>query len=249
MLNQLVKLPPVLILLLLFYNHSLSQRLRPNSSSLRAYKNAIAFYNQSFREELHLFNGKEEQAYPYQFSEGTPYFLSNKWSKGTLDYDGKMYEDVSLLYDVVRDELIYLYFDNRSRIRLIKEKVSEFSIMGHNFINITPDSLFSSSIAPGFYDKLYQGKINLLVKRTKKIDNSIKLSGAETKVFDKDRYYLRKENNYYSVNNKRSLLHKLNDKRKELQPYIRQNKLNFRKDIENAMVKTLAYYDQLIKQK
>ena len=87
MLNQLVKLPPVLILLLLFYNQSLSQRLRP-TSSLPAYKNAIAFYNQSLREELHLFNGKEEQAYPYQFSEGTPYFLSNKWSKGTLDYDG-----------------------------------------------------------------------------------------------------------------------------------------------------------------
>ena len=121
--------------------------------------------------------------------------------------------------------------------------------MGHRFINITPDSLFSSSIAPGFYDKLYHGKMDLFAKRTKKIENSIKLSGAEAKVFYKDHYYLRKENNYYRVSNKRSFLQNLNDKRKELQPYVRQNKLNFRKDIENAMVKTLAYYDQLIKQK
>lgn len=248
MVSQLIKITRVLVLLLLLHNYSISQRLRPNSS-LPAYKNALAFYNQSLKEELHLFNGKEDQGYPYPSSEGTPYFLSDNWSKGTLDYDGKMYEDVSLLYDAVRDVIIYLYFDNRSRIRLSKEKVSKFSIMGHYFINITPDSLFSTSIAPGFYDKLYQGKISLLAKRIKKIENSIKLSGAETKVFYKDHYYLRKDNNYYTVSNKRSFLHRLNDKRKELQPYIRQNKLNFRKDLESAMIKTLAYYDQLIKQK
>ncbi|MEJ7680747.1 MAG: hypothetical protein WKG06_23425 [Segetibacter sp.] len=134
-----------------------------------AYKNALAFYNQSLNEELHLFNGKEDKGYPYQFDNGTPYFLTNNWSKGTLNYDGKVYENVSMLYDVASDEVLYLYFDNRSRIRLVKEKVAGFSIMAHNFIHITPDSLHSSSLAPGFYDELYYGANSLLAKRTKKL--------------------------------------------------------------------------------
>ncbi len=230
----------------MLYFNSKSQSLRPDTSSLPAYKNAVALYNQALKEELHLFNGREEKGYPYQFTEGIPYFLTNKWSKGTLNYDGKIYEDVSLLYDAARDELVYLYFNNASAVMLIKDRVEGFSIMGHNFIHITPDSLHSSSIAPGFYDELYYGNNSLLAKRTKNIQTNIRQSGAEIKVFYKDHYYLLKGDKYYAVSNKKSFLSSLGDKRKELQQYIRQNKLKFKKDIENTMIKTLAYYDKLI---
>ncbi len=245
--DQLRKFPLVLILTISIYSNSKSQGLSPDTSSLPAYKNAVAFYNETLREELHLFNGKEDKVYPYQFTEGTPYFLTNKWSKGALKYDGKMYEDVSLLYDEARDQLVYLYFDNASAVRLIKDKVEGFSIMGHNFIHLTPDSLHSSSLAPGFYDELYRGNNSLLAKRTKNIQTNIRQSGAEIKVFGRDYYYIRKGDNFYSVSNKKSFMQNLSNKRKELQQYIRQNGLNFKKDMENAMVKTLAYYHELIK--
>lgn len=245
--DQLVTFSLVLMLTMLVNSDSKSQGLGLDTSSLPAYKNAVTFYNKTLKEELHLFNGKEDKGYAYQFTEGTPYFLTNKWSKGSLNYNGEIYEDVSLLYDAARDELVYLYFDNASAIRLIKDKVSGFSVMGHHFIHITPDSLHSSSIAPGFYDELYNGNNKLIAKRTKNIQTNIRQSGAEMKVFYKDHYYLRKSDKYYPVNNKRSFLSNLSDKKKELQQYIRQNRLNFKKDIENAMTKTLAYYDQLIK--
>ncbi len=116
--EQIMKFLLVLILLMLFYNHSISQGLSTDSSS-PAYKNAVGFYNQSLNEELHLFNGKEDKGYAYRFDNGTPYFLTNDWSKGSLNYDGKVYENVSLLYDVVSDEVVYLYFDKISRIRLV----------------------------------------------------------------------------------------------------------------------------------
>lgn len=235
----------VLLLLVIFYTSSISQSLVPDTSSAPDYKNAVAFYNQSLSEELHLFNGREYKGYADKFSTGTPYFLTDKWSKGTLHYEGKMYENVSLLYDVAKDELVYLYFDNASAVRLEKQRVSAFSIMNHNFIYIPSDSLHASSMTSGFYDELYHGNNSLIVKRTKNIQTSLRQSGAEIKVFYKDHYYLRRGDRYEAVSNKKTLLHNLSDKRKELQQYIKQNKLSFKKDMENAMTKTVAYYDQL----
>ncbi len=235
----------VLLLLVIFYTSSISQSLVPDTSSAPEYKNAVAFYNQSLSEELHLFNGREYKGYAEQFNEGTPYFLSDKWSKGTLHYEGKMYENVSLLYNVAKDELICLYIDKASAVLLDKQRVSAFSIMNHHFIHLPSDSLHTSSITPGFYDELYHSNNSLIARRTKNIQTFLRQSGAEIKVFSKDHYYLRKGDGYYEVNNKKTFLHNLGDKRKELQQYIRQNKLSFKKDMENAMTKTLAYYDQL----
>lgn len=243
--KQLLKFPLAVLLLILLYHNCISQSLVPDSFASPAYKNTVTYYNQSLSEELHLFNGKENKEYPNVFSTGTPYFISNNWSKGTMNYDGKMYENVSLLYDVVKDEVVNLYFNNISRVQLAKEKVLAFSIRDHNFIHITPDSL-RALVAPGFYDELYHGKTSLLAKRTKNIQSFIHQSGEEFKVFSKDHYYVRKGGDYFPVSNKKSFLRTLGDKRKVLQQYIRQNKLNFRKDKENAMKKTLEYFDQII---
>ena len=243
---QLTKFFLTSLLITVISIHSLSQELLADSSSSPDYKNAVTFYNHSLNEELHVFNGKEDKEYFYKFNEGTPYFITDKWTKGTLDYDGKLYENVSLLYDVLKDEVVYLYFDRISRIRLQKEKVYAFSISGHNFIHVTPDSLSSSSVAAGFYDLLYQGKIALLAKRTKNIQTFIRQNSEEFKVFSKDHYYIKKGDDYYQVSSKKSFIGILTDKRKELQQYIRQNKLNFNKNKEYAMMQTLAYYDQII---
>lgn len=243
--KRLSKFYLALLLSIIIYNNCFSQSLVADSSS-PGYKNAVAFYNQSLSEELHLFNGREDKGYTQQFHSGTPYFISNKWSVGSVKYDGKLYENVSLLYDVARDEVVYLYFDKISRIQLAKEKVAAFSIMGHDFVHITQDSLRSASVVPGFYDQLYHGKVSLLARRTKNIQTFIQQSAEVNDVFSKDHYFIKKGQEYFPISNKRSFLNNLSDKKKELQQYIRRNNLNFKKDIENAMTKTLAYYDQLI---
>ena len=243
--NVFVKFSIVVIALLLFRYQSISQDLVADSS-IAGYKSAVTYYNNSLLEELHLFNGGESKDYTYSFSEGMPYFITNNWSAGNVNYDGKLYENVSILYDVVMDQLICLYFNKISRVTLLKEKVSGFSVLGHSFIHLKPEDLHSSSLTPGFYDQLYKGKISLFARRTKNIQTSFKQTGAERKVFSKNEYFIHKENEYYTVRNKRSFLGSLTDKKKELQQYIRQNRLNFRKDPENTMTKTIAYYNQLV---
>ncbi|MDP9230846.1 MAG: hypothetical protein M3O67_09280, partial [Bacteroidota bacterium] len=242
-----MKTSVIFVIVLLLYVRLSGQGLQPDSSSsLPAFKSIVDFYNKSLSEQLHLYNGKEYKDYPYQFNEGHPYFLSNNWSKGTLNYDGEHYEEVPMLYDVVQDELVILHFDNRSKICLVKEKISSFSLLAHSFVNIQPKNINSSTITEGFYDLLYAGQVSLFAKRTKNIQTFYRQSVSEIKIFKKDHYNLLKKNIYYPVSSKRSFLQQLTDKRKEIQQYIKKNRLSFKNDVENAMVKILAYYDQIM---
>jgi len=56
-------------------------------------------------------------------------------------------------------------------------------------------------------------------------------------------YYLKKGSIYYAVNNKRSLLQALNDRRKEVRKFIRKNDLGIRHDKENTLMKVAAWYN------
>lgn len=234
----------ILVVFFIFCNSSLSQSLAPDTSSLPAFKKVLTFYSKSFGNQLHIYNGKEYRPYRRPFDEGQPYFVTDKWSKGTVSYDGNQYDDVSILYNLVTDELIILDYNDIAMIELLKEKVAGFSVSGHSFLNITHDSLYSADIKEGFYDVLAGGRAALLVKRSKNIQSFIKRS-IELKVFAKEQYYLKKDKHYFSLNGQKSLLEHLDDKRNEIQQYIKQNRLRFRKEPEETMTKIVDYYNQL----
>src|SRR5689334_16687899 len=72
----------------------------------QALDNAVGYYNQ-FRggPTAGLYNGPEQVGYFY-FIEGSAYFGSSEWQKGTVFYDGIYYPDVTLKYDQVKDVVL-----------------------------------------------------------------------------------------------------------------------------------------------
>lgn len=246
-------MPPVqiktLVLFVLFLalrSKSESQTLEPDSTASPDVKNALVVYNASLANQLRLYNGKEYKEYQYSFELGQPFFFHSDWSKGTVMYDGGFYKDVSILYNIVTDQLIIQNHHNFSKIQLIKDKVASFSLLGHSFINIPRDSLLSTNLKPGYYDILSTGNITLLARRTKNIQETVRQT-VEHKIYGKDHFYVKKNNNYVPIQTKKSFLELFPDKKKEIQQYIRKNKLRFRKDQENVMFKVVAYYNQLTK--
>jgi hypothetical protein len=237
------------ILIALFFtvaNNAIAQGLQADTSKpLEA--EMVVLYNQIFTPQLHLYNGKEYRGYNTRFSENTPYFVNSSLFNGTVIYDGSSYQDVPMQYDMVADDLIILNYNKISKIRLIKDKVRSFTMLGHTFINLPPDSVASTGLAEGFYDLLYIGKTSVLARRTKNIQ-TFYASTTETKVFSKDQYYVRKNGKYFSVSSKSSFLNQLSDKKKEIKQYIKDNRIKFRKNFENAMVKIMGYYNQLTNQ-
>jgi hypothetical protein len=117
-------------------------------------------------------------------------------------------------------------------------------VLGHEFVNMSRDSLHSPGLKGGFYDVISPGKITLLAKRVKTIQRKITMA-VEMHVFEGDQYYLKINNVYTPVNTQGAFLRKFADRKSEVQKYMKQNKLNYRSDREGFMKSVVAYYNQL----
>lgn len=192
----------------------------------------------------HLYNGSEYVDYDV-FIKGHQYYESDDWEDGSVHYDGTLYRDVPLLYDVVLDELITDNFAGPLRIRLVSQKVRQFSLPGHTFVRIVTDSLPDTGLRTGFYDQLHSGGVSLLCKRTKIIYEEIESGRVNKEFLSKDRYYIFKDGKYHPVKSKRSVLSLYAGHRKEIQKHLRANKVRYRENPETAMILMTRHYDSL----
>jgi hypothetical protein len=202
-------------------------------------------YNTAIGQQSRLFNGPEYDLYSPTIK-GNAYFSDiNNFTPGTVIYDGIFYKDVPMMYDLYKDVVAVLLYNKFSRFALLNERVQSFDLLNHHFIYIRTDSLNANSINTGFYDQLYSGNLEVLVKRSKAIQNTTGLNTIETYFTSGKSFYLKKGNNYYSIGGQGTLLGILKDKKKELQQFIKANKIKFNKTPEEAMVAIAARYDEL----
>ncbi|MBC7923212.1 MAG: hypothetical protein H7Z75_19205, partial [Ferruginibacter sp.] len=131
---------------------------------------ATDLYTQAIGVHSSLYNGSQHVGYdPHVRSH--PYLESDDWQAGSVRYDGVWYRDVSALYDIVGDELIIQHYNRGFEIQLLREKISHFSLPNHTFVRLVPDST-NAALRAGFYDQLYDGKVAVLAKRTKIVEES-----------------------------------------------------------------------------
>src|SRR5580704_9297457 len=81
----------------------------------RAKAYARSLYGKSIGDQAGLYNGVEYKEFPFRSKdEGHPFYLSDEWIGGDVNYDGEEYQGVSMLYDVITDKVIveqpYSYF-------------------------------------------------------------------------------------------------------------------------------------------
>lgn len=194
-----------------------------------------------------LYNGFDYRGYPHKyFSEGHQFFGGDNFIVGNVVYEGITYRNVPILYDLVNDELVIEHFDKVSRINLIKSKVQEFSFGNHTFIKVEAEQSANHSFSK-YYEKLYSGSVTLLADRQKKITESISGGKITHTTYQVDRYFTYKAGKLHSIKNQGSLLEILEDRKPEIQKYLKSNQLKFKKDPETVMVKIAAYYDEITK--
>lgn len=237
----------VLLFLCSFFSlaSSFSQNVKKDSISDLQIKNAIHLYDVYTDGNAPIFNGPEYIYYIFKM-EGDPYFIQGAFSKGWIGYSGRVYNPVSMFYDIQRDQLVVLNADSLTNIVMLNEFVDSFYLSGHTFISLKEDrkqNLFNT----GFYDLLYNGHVQLLARRIKTMEDKIE-SMTVIRVFSVgDRFYIHKDGLYYLVTNKKDVFRLLADKKHDIKKMMRKNhiKLN-RKTFESSLVKVTAFYDQLI---
>ncbi|MBB2150513.1 hypothetical protein [Pedobacter gandavensis] len=152
-----------------------------------------------------------------------PFFIDPHCKVGTLVYNGRMYQDVSIKYDLILDEVIILYLDLASEVLMRKSQLTEFSIGNYNFINMP----IGKNIQAGYYQVIHKGKTRVLC-RHKKIYNSDVVQGNSLfhMIEEKSpRYYIENNNEFYPVKNEKSLYKIFPEQKNEIKKFISSNAL------------------------
>jgi len=216
-----------------------------DSSARQNVSKIIDVYYQSLGEQSPIYNGSQYIEYPFLIQDGHAFFGSQDFATATIHFEGMTFTEVPTLYDIVRDQVVILDYHKIYKINLPTDKIQGFELSGHTFVRLVHDSL--NGIKSGFYEQLYIGKIALFAKRQKKFLQEYSNMEVNNVVLSKSFYYIRKESRFYPVNSKRTLLNILKPKQKEVQRYLKKNKIKFNKDHENASLIAVEYYDQLTK--
>lgn len=230
--------------------HAFGQSKQPDTSQ-HALNNVLASFYLNIGQQSRLYDGPAYFTYDPHIKGNALYPLdAQTWAIGEVTYDGYVYKNVPLMYDIFKDVLVSLLYNHFSSYTFLSERVSDFTFSGHHFVRVNADGLTNdkSGISTGFYDELYGGKSQVLAKRAKTIQNSTNQTLAlETYFIETNDYYVRKGGVYYKVSGQGSFLNVFKDKKPELQKYMRDNGFKFRTDPEMAMARLAAYYDQLSK--
>ena len=209
-----------------------------------AYDEAVRQYHDFLVPESGLFRGGEYARYAFTFKEGHPFFDQDHMRIGSILYKGILYNNVPLIYDLVQESLVTNDVYNTFLIAFINDELDSFTIENHIFIRLK-EARDLSQLRPGFYEQLYRHRSLLLKKERKTIREEI--SNTVDRYIDYNvSYYLKKGDTWYPVNNRRSLLHALQDKGPELKKFMRRNKLRLSDDKEDTLLKVAAWYDNLL---
>jgi len=205
---------------------------------------AIQLYHQFLSNEKSLYNGREYIPYTATLANGHPYFQSTDFVKGSVFYDGVLYEDIPILFDIIKNAVVIQDAYQKFRMQLIDEKISWFTINNTSFVHIQDVPPGKNSIEPGFYRILYKGNISLLKKESKIIRERLEAKLIKN-VIEMPSFYIKKNNKYYITDSRGDVLDVLKDKKTEIRQFIRQKNLKISDEPEKALSGIVAYYNTI----
>jgi hypothetical protein len=207
----------------------------------KAVANSIHVYEKAMNGNFIIHNGTE-YIEPERTNETHPFFISEDWLEGSVDYDGAHFDHVQLLYDITSDALV-AESPASIPIVLIKDKLKKFTIAGHNFIKLSSKDFANSLPVNGFYELIYSGATQVIVLHQKSNEETVADRTIQKFFTEKNRHYISKNGTYHHVRGKHSLLKILADQKTELRRFIRAQNLDFHHRLTESLVNVAARYD------
>ncbi|WP_029271785.1 hypothetical protein [Flavobacterium sp. KJJ] len=182
---------------------------------------------------------------PYRtIDDNNLYFLGDKFEKGNLTYNGQIYYDNALKYDVYRDILILNPAGTSELIgvSLNTEKVDSFTISNRNFVKIHKEQYNLPEFLTGYYETAkFSDNFIFYIKHSKSIQKKVKDDGAYYYFKDNNHFYLDYKKNLYPINSKNDLINLFPEQKKQINEFYLMNR-SIRKSDLNQFMKNLMKY-------
>jgi len=237
----------IILFIASFCSHAFAQNKQADTAFAgRISENMVNYFNKAVGQQSRIFTGKQFEPYKFLSKTNANFNDTTGFTTGSITYEGVLYNNVQLIYNIERDLVVSLLYNNFSVYTLQSDKIEDFDIWGHHFIRLVPDSL-NRQMDIGFYDELYQKKLQILVRREKSVQEETTTTTIHNVFIPKTNYYIKKRGLYYNINSQGKLLDVLKDKKKELKQFLKDKNIRYKDNPEQNMVLLAAYYDQLTK--
>lgn len=240
-----MRFKPAWLILFVLFSVSKSvcaQSALPDSLfSRNAETQAADLYNAKIADQAEIYNGAEYKLYPQGYK-GSAYFQEKNHCKpSVIRYNNTWYKNVPVLYDMYNNVMVAALRDSLYQLRA--DKLQDVYLLDHHFINLAAAN--AGNLSPGYYDQLYNARSQVLVKRSRTVQNNVTQQGVEVIYETKDVIYIKKGGAWHPVSSKGTVLDVFSDKKKQLKQYLNDNKVRYNDDKEGSIVKLTRYYDQL----
>lgn len=227
-------------------SHHAHAQARPDTSRAVAASVTVLEkqYARAFATHPQLYNGPEyvDYAKRYHARFGHQYFLSDEPQSGSVYYNNHYFPDLLLSYDVVFDQVVIQHATNPFSLRFLDKDVRYFIINNHRFTRIEADSTAPTAFRTGYYEVLVDSPVQLLAKRAKRKQERINQRQVDIEFTLTDRLFIKKDGIYHPIKSKGSVTRLFADHSKEVQQYIKDNKLKFKKSRREADITYLTRY-------
>jgi hypothetical protein len=240
-----------LLLLTLLSQQALSQATVAGSGLTLSVGLLEQQYANAFYGHPALYNGPEYINYALLYFKrtGHQFFLFTEPQSGSVHYNDHLFTGPKLLYDVVRDQVVLKNATSPLSLSLVNQNVQYFFIGTHHFVRLVADSLTGGLPSTGFYEVLVDSPVQLLAKRSKRMQKSVDQKHVNVEFISTDKLFVRKAGVYHEVRKKSSVTRLFADHSKLIQQYIQNNRLKFRKKSrEEDIVQVTRYYNGLLAQ-
>lgn len=234
-----------LILFGLFINiYSIRSQTNNNDTSI------YNWFDQTVgKENLDLNNGVL-YTNPYRtIDNNNLYFLNDKFEKGNVTYNGQIYYDASLKYDIYRDLLILNPHGVSEFIgvSLNTDKVDSFTILNRNFVKVCKEQYNLPEFSTGYYEtSLFNENFIFYIKHSKSSQKKIKDDSSYYYFKDNNHFYLDYKKTLYPINSKSDLIKLFPERKKQINEFYVMNSDIRKSDLNEFMKNLMKYTNSLL---
>lgn len=225
--NPKIKVVALLILLTTTAFKSFSQ----TNSEISLYTKSDSIIG---KKNLEINNGPRQINYYRTLDKSHSYYSTDNFTLGNIFYNKQYYYNIELKYDVNNDQLVIKPMDEYNYLGIIlsKEKTAFFTINKRKFVNLNYGNPSLPEYINGYYEEIIIGDtllfyIKNLKTRKKIIDNKQLSDVAEQVTYDeftdKNTYYIKLKNTFYTINSKKEIITIFPEKKKEIKEYYSKN--------------------------
>lgn len=186
-----------------------------------------------------ILTGRAFSDYRNQFKQ---FFLGKYTTRGSLEFDGVRFEDVELQYNLHEQNIVVLLETEQIEryITLTLDKITAFSVYGHEFTLVQHDSVMDD----GIYELAFAGKnSSLFIERTMRESKEIEDKKINFEYTPVNKFYVKNNFGTFTISRKKDLLEAYHHDQ-QLATILKKHKVRFsKKKIEQGLITAMSQFE------